>query len=156
MADNRIGEDTRARIRALWPDILFDIASGKQINDTRKKFGITLGQQRAYVESEPGARAEWDKAKEDSADAFFDQVADIAYNPGPDAQSARVRADLFKWLAAKRNPRAYSDKATLDVNVRTVDLTRIIEQANARLAAARAHDVIEGVLVPAGALSDLL
>jgi hypothetical protein len=61
----------------------------------------------------------------------------------------RVHVDTLKWAARIRNPRAYSDKSSIDVNVRTVDLTRIISEANARLAAREAGRVIEGTVLPA-------
>ena len=163
MAENRISEETRARIRQAWPEILADIAGGSLIRDVLKRANITLHMARGYMDSTAGARDEWNQAKADSADAYFDEAAAIAYNPGSDPASARVKADLFKWLAGKRNPRDYSDKATLDVNVRTVDLTRIISEANARLEASRmlgagAGQIIEGqaVRVGADALGELL
>jgi hypothetical protein len=160
MAENRIGEETRARIAAAWPDILADIASGELIRDVLKKNALSLGMVRGYRDSTPGAGDQWNQAKADSADAFFDEAIAIAYNPGVDAASARVKADLFKWLAGKRNPRDYSDKATLDVNVRTVDLTRIITEANARLEASRMlGQTIEGEALRIGRpalLGDLL
>ncbi|HEY5636269.1 MAG TPA: hypothetical protein VIS77_05155, partial [Burkholderiales bacterium] len=79
-----------------------------------------------------------------------DQALEAAHNTGLDPAHARMRVDTLKWAARIRNPRLYGDKAQLDVNVRTVDLTRIIEAANARLAAAqaaRAGHVVEGTLV---------
>jgi hypothetical protein len=99
-----------------------------------------------YRLEDAAADKEWQLAREESADHFADQVGEIANNPGIDSGSARVRMDGYRWLAAKRNPTAYNDKAQLDVNVRTIDLTRIIGDAQARLAASR---VIEGTVIRA-------
>ena len=66
-----------------------------------------------------------------------------------DSAHARTRIDTLKWAARLRNPRDYSDKAQLDVNVRTVDLTRIIEQANQRLANAPRARILEHNQAPA-------
>jgi hypothetical protein len=65
-----------------------------------------------------------------------------------------VHVDTLKWACAKRNPRTYSEKAQLDVNVKTLDLTRIISEANARLANAPRgrvleHDQAHSALLPA-------
>lgn len=109
--------------------------------------GVTADQVRVWRQEDVERIRQWDQAREQSADAYADQVAEIANKPGADSGIARVKIDALKWLASKRNPRAYSDKATLDVNVRTVDLTRIIQDANARLAAARTAHVVEGAVM---------
>ena len=109
-----------------------------------------------------------------SADSFMDEALDIARGDliiGPvldasgspkldrrgdpilirgDSAHARTRIDTLKWAARIRNPRLYGDKAQLDVNVKHVDLTRIIQEANARLAQARAPrtlDVVDAEVV---------
>jgi hypothetical protein len=77
------------------------------------------------------------------------------------AQHARTRIDTLKWAARVRNPRVYSEKQTVDLNVRSVDLTAIIRDANARLAQAREPRLIEQVrdqataMLPIGAESML-
>lgn len=147
---NRIGPETTERIAAAWPDILEQIADGAQVNQAIAEAGFTRGMIRAYLANTPGARAAWDDAREQSADSFMEQALEVANNPTDDAAHARTRIDTLKWAARIRNPRTYSDKAQLDVNVRTVDLTRIIEAANARLAAAQAGRVIEAESVRLG------
>ena len=143
---SRIGPDTAERIRQAWPDLLERIAAGDRVDKSLEALKITRNMVRAYLRDVTGARAEWDDAREASADAYFDELQDVTYNPGSDPAAARVKQQGLMWMAAKRDPRRYSDKAQLDVNVRTIDLTRIIEAANARLASAR---VIEAeVLAP--------
>jgi hypothetical protein len=159
----RISEETRARIAAAWHEILADIADGGIVRDVLKAHGVSLNMIRAFRAGTKDAQAEWDTAKTDSADAFSDEGLELARNPAKiiapgepgnesgtqpliirvDPAFARAHLDFLKWLASKRNPRTYSEKAQLDVNVRTVDLTRIIEAANARIAQARAPRVIE-------------
>jgi hypothetical protein len=94
------------------------------------------------------ARKEWDEAREASADAFFEDAVEITYN-STDPKLARAQVDALLRFAARRDPRRYSERQTLDVNVRAVDLTRIISEANARLAAREAGRVIEGTVLPA-------
>ena len=162
----RIGDATRARIAAAYGDLLDALAAGDEMAPHYTAAGVSADQVRVW-RMEQGASGEretqWQAARQQSADAYADRVAAIAYNPGSDSGIARVQMDAFRWLAAKRNPHYYNDKAQLDVNVRTVDLTRIIQDANARLAAARAvGQVVEGEVLKAGAalaspeLADLL
>lgn len=167
----KISPELAAQVRAAWPALLAKIEGGANIQKAIESVGLKREWIRAFKKLEPGAQAEWDDAREHSADAFTDEGLDIARNPvkiiAPgeegnetgtqpliiriDPAFARVHVDYLKWIAAKRNPRSYSDKAQLDVNVRTVDLTRIISEANARLAG-RVPRVIEAELVPPVAL----
>ena len=148
MAETRISEETRERVRKAWPDVLAGLANGELVRAVLVRHGISDPVKRAFLATEPGAQEDWDRAREASADAFMDQALETANNPTDDAAHARTRIDTLKWAARIRNPRLYGDKQVLDVNVRTVDLTRIIQDANARLAAAREPRVIEGAVIP--------
>lgn len=139
----RIGPETIERLTKAWPDILEGLAAGKLVRDVLAQHGTNADALRAYKSGNPQARAEWDEARERSADAFMDEAIEAAYNRDLDPAHARMRVDTLKWAARIRNPRLYGDKAQLDVNVKTVDLTRIIEAANARLIASQAGRVIE-------------
>jgi hypothetical protein len=133
---NRISEDTAQRIAAAWHAILDAIASGKQVNHTLEAHGISRGMIRAFISADPERRAEWEAAREASADAFMDLALEhaMAAIPQADAAHARTRIDTLKWAARIRNPHAYSDKQQLDVTVKTFDMTQIIADANKRLA----------------------
>jgi hypothetical protein len=151
-------ETTRALIAPVWSNLCARLASGELVRDVLKAYSITSGQQRAYLRDAPGARQEWDDAREASADAYHDEAVtvargdDVANLPegeralrARDPQAARLLVDTLKWAARVRNPRVYSEKQTVDLNVRSVDLTAIIRDANARLAAAREPKLIEQV-----------
>lgn len=142
MANQRISDATRERITAAWAHILGEIAGGAAIKATIEAAGFSTGELRAYRASVANADAEWARAKEESADALADEIREEANNRTADPAFARVRIDALKWLASKRNPRTYSDKMQHDVTVKSVDLTRIISEANARLAG-RAPRVLE-------------
>jgi hypothetical protein len=148
MANLRIGEDTRARIAQAWPGLLSRIAGGGLIGRELQALGVERDSVRAYMASTQDARKEWDEAREASADAFFEDAVEITYN-STDPKLARAQVDALLRFAARRDPRRYSERQTLDVNVRAVDLTRIISEANARLAAREAGRVIEGTVLPA-------
>jgi terminase small subunit-like protein len=151
-----MSQQTRERIAGVWRDILEGIATGEQIRHVLAKYKVSGDMARAYRAMDPQNDRDWTRAKEESADADFDQIKEIANNPEIDPARARVMIDALRWTAGKRNPRVYGDKAQLDVNVRTVDLTQIINAANARIAAQSAGRVLEGVCRPVGALEDLL
>jgi len=144
MANTRISQETRARMFAAWEGILGKVADGALVGKTLESAGFSREMLRAFL-YDPERKKEWDTARELSADAFFDQAQEIANSCDADPKAARVRLQALMWLASKRNPRVYSEKAQLDINVRTLDLTPIISAANARLAASRVPMVIEGV-----------
>ena len=142
----RISDETAARIEKAWPDLLDQLAAGEVMAPHYARHAVSADQVRVWRVREQGRSVEWDAAREQSAEAYADQVAEIINKPGADSGIARVKIDGLKWLASKRNPRGYSDRVDHNVTVRTIDLTRIIEAANARLASAR---VIEAeVLAP--------
>lgn len=162
----RLGDDLRARLAAAWPELLAGIAAGDLVRDVMARLGVQYSHVRAYYLESEALRAEWEAARLESADAFMDEAVQagrckpellrdekgaIVWNQktgepvliAPDAALARVRADTCKWAARIRNPHAYSDRAQLDVNVKTIDLTRIISEANQRLAAREVGRVID-------------
>jgi hypothetical protein len=149
-----------ADISLAWPEILAGLARGDLVRDTLARHGVTEKEKRGYLANNPEARRQWDEAREASADAFNDEALAVARGednprgmsntgsaePGTrirDPQMARLHVDTLKWAARIRNPRLYGDKAQLDVNVRTVDLTAIIRDANARLAQSTRGRLIE-------------
>ena len=135
--NTRISEATRQGIAKAWPAILDGLANGGLIRDALRKAGFSRDAVDEYKRSTPGAKEQWEIAREQSADSFMDEAVATANDRKLDPAHARVKVDTLKWAARIRNPRLYGDKAQLDVNVRTVDLTRIIQDANARLANAR-------------------
>ena len=140
-----ISPEVRAKIAAAWPDMLDRLARGDLVRDIVRDVGVLRQQVDGYKLTTPGAVAEWDTARESSADALWDEAMDNA-RANVDrnlAQHVRTRIDTLKWAARIRNPRLYGDKAQLDVNVKSVDLTKIIQDANARLAAAKQGRIID-------------
>ena len=80
----------------------------------------------------------------DSADAFLDRMVDCMDEATTNAKGARVKANILQWMAEKRDPDKYGQRTRADINVKTVDLTAIIKDANARLAAAKEPRLIQG------------
>ena len=155
----RISDDTRARIAAAWPDLLDALAAGEIMAPHYAKASVTADQVRVWRLEEPQRGTEWDTAREQSADAYADMIAEVASSPMADSAAARVKIQALQWLAGKRNVQRYGDRTAHDVTVKTIDLTRIISDANARLSAAR-QQAIEGEVLrqalPAPELDALL
>ena len=149
--------ELRARVAAAFPDMCARLAAGELVKDILKAHGLERKALSTYVLTDPAYRRAWDEAREASADAFMDEAFETARDPyetviDGDGQSKRVRrdpqqarllVDTLKWAARIRNPRTYSDKSTVDLNVRTVDLTAIIRDANARLSAQQQGRIID-------------
>lgn len=136
----RISEATREKVRKAWPEILAALADGSPVQEVLKRHDLSRYILSAFMASEPDARNEWETAKEVSAEVLFDDLLQMASNRFADIEPTRARAtmDSLKWLAAKRNPKVYSDRSQVDVTVKTIDLTRIIQEANKRLRDGRA------------------
>lgn len=131
---SRISEATREKVRKAWPAILDALAGGSSVSKAIKEHAITYGVISAFIASEPDARTEWETAKEVSAEVLFDDLLELTSSRFESIDPTRARAtmDSLKWLAAKRNPRVYSDRSQVDVNVKTIDLTKIIQEAHKR------------------------
>ena len=164
-----ISEAKIKAIEAAWSDLLERIAGGQLIKDARAVHGFSDNDILAYHKTFPASRLEWDGAKLASAASFMDEALTVARDPfidlgkdsdgkavivRRDASHARTYIDTLKWAARIRNPQAYSDKTQIDMNVRTVDLTAIIRDANARLIASQQGRLIEHEVDNNSATSD--
>lgn len=110
---------------------------------------------RRWVKTNPEFAIIFNEAKEDAADAFAEELIDIADEEVPldergrlDAgvvQKQRLKVDTRKWIASKLKPKSYGDK--LDVahsgNV-SVTRTCFIEQAviEGQLASVAPHQLV--------------
>lgn len=137
----RLSPATIARIEAAWPQILDALACGERLDDSiTKPHGLSLDQVRTYRRTRPERVREWEDALEDSAHALVGKAQHEIEQPLRDQAAvgaARIRAEFYLKLAAKRLPRVYSEKAQIDVNVKHIDLTDAINKAQARIAAWR-------------------
>lgn len=133
----------RELIGGHWPEILKAIAAGARVDKTCEAHGLSRIDVWQYRNGNPELTAQWYDAMKDSADAFLDRMLEEIDGAGKDAKAARVRLTALQWIAEKRDPDRYGQRIRSDVNVKTVDLTAIIKDANARLIAAQQGRVIE-------------
>lgn len=67
----------------------------------------------------PEFAEQYARAKEESADAWAEKIADVAdgtLSGEYDPQAARVAMDGYKWTASKLKPRKYGDKIDANLN----------------------------------------
>jgi hypothetical protein len=153
---SHISPETEAKIAQAWPDILEALARGDRIDLACKAADVKPGSVRVYRVRNPERNKEWELAREESAHAFADKgLAEIErqHKDQVDVASARARADYYKWLASKRLPKVYSEKAQFEVNVRSYDMAQIIAGANARLAARNVR-VLDATTLPTAYITD--
>ena len=112
---NSVSDEMHAKLSAATTDILNGLFAGVTVAATLR---ATIGEHyRAYwwewlnAEGNESIRKLYDRAREQCADAFADQVLDVADTAidSDTASAARVRADARKWLASKLSPSRYGD-----------------------------------------------
>lgn len=95
-----------------------------------------------WLWSKPEFAEQYARAKEDRAESYADEIAEIADNQELDPNSRRVMIDARKWIACKFAPRKYGDKLTvagdkdapLEVK-NTIDVSGLSTAALAEIAA---------------------
>jgi len=99
---------------------------------------------RKWLNENGGFLAKYARAREDQAEALFDEALDIA-REHEDPAKARVVIDTFKWAAGKLKPKKYGDKIEHTVQQDFIpldELRRRIEESKARRAALEAGETI--------------
>jgi hypothetical protein len=139
-----IGPEKRAAIAKAWPDILQRVGAGDRVDHSCAAHGFKRQDLLLFRQGNAELTAAWYDAMKDSADAFLDKLTDVMVESETNAKGARVKASILQWLAEKRDPDKYGQRTRADINVKTVDLTAIIKDANARLAAAKEPRLIQG------------
>lgn len=145
----RISEGTRAKCAAAWDDIMARISGGETVFDACAAHGLTRAMLWAYRADSEQLREAWKDALRDSADALFDEMLATARNSRLDSRHARVKCNALMWAAEKRDPDRYAPRSKHDLTVKTLDLSPILQRAEARLRAAAQHAVDAEIIQPA-------
>jgi hypothetical protein len=107
------------------------IAEGQTLTSACKSLKIKRGSVYNALLRHPQLLDVFALAREANAEAMADETIKIA-DSEKDAQKARVRVDVRKWIARCNNPKKYGEK--LDLNVtQTVDIVGAMSEANARM-----------------------
>ena len=144
----RISAETAAKCAAAWPEALARIRDGELVAKVAEAYGLTRSMLWAYRAGSPELRAEWAEAMHDSADALFEDAIETARSPDVEPRRAQVICNMLTLAAEKRDPERYAQRSRHDVNVKSLDLTPILERAEARLQLAQAAGrVVEGIVL---------
>lgn len=97
-----------------------DIIEGLTYRDMAKKYGCALSTIHAHL-SKPEHSARANEARQISADGYADMAEQVLKEAPADKfelQRARELAHHYRWKAAKRNPKTYSEKVQQEVTVK--------------------------------------
>lgn len=77
-------------------------------------------------------RQNYVRAREEQADTYADEIAEIADRDDLDPNDKRVRIDARKWVAAKLKPKKYSDAVKISGDAEsplTVNIIRLGDES---------------------------
>jgi len=96
--------------------IVQHIAEGGTIRSAADLVGVDQSTITRWLqdESRTAFRTQYAHAREAQADAFADEIVDVARDKVRDPAQARVLIDALKWAAGKRKPKVYGDKVTTE------------------------------------------
>jgi hypothetical protein len=152
----RISRETFAAIESDWLDILDAIADGQTIADVVELKPYSRSSVYAFRrESTQDVRNAFHDAVKESAQADMDTLRATISSEDLDPRHARNRINGLMWLIEKKDPDRYGQRVRADFNVKTLDLNRIIADANDRLALHQAS-TIEGVAIVVPELASLM
>ena len=152
----RISRETFAAIESDWIDILDAIADGQTIGDVCETKPYSRSAVYAFRRESPQlVRDSFHDAMKESAQADMDELRRTISNEDLDPRHARNKINGLMWLIEKKDPDKYGQRVRADFNVKTLDLNKIIADANARL---EAHEAltIEGVATAVPELAALM
>jgi hypothetical protein len=109
--------------------IVILITQGKSISKACKEVGIATSSYMLWLSRSEQYARDHARAMESRADVIFEEIIEIADSTEDDIimsdegkpitnhnviQRDRLRVDARKWIAAKMNPKKYSDKYSVD------------------------------------------
>src|SRR5262245_17453262 len=97
---------------------------------------------RRWLREREEFRLQYARAREDQADAFVDQIVNIA-DSAQDANLARVQIDARKWAAGKLRPKVYGDKAAIEFGDKTLNAAGSWIDNIARLSKLAAQEALQ-------------
>lgn len=152
----RISAETFEAIENDWLDILDAIADGQTIGDVCDVKPYTRSSVYAFRRESPqSVRDAFHDAMKESAQADMDTLRATISNSDLDPRHARNKINGLMWLIEKKDPDKYGQRVRADFNVKTIDLNKIIGDANARLAM-HASTIIDSTATPVLSLESLL
>jgi hypothetical protein len=92
-----------------------------------------------WAATNPEFQQQYARARDASADAFADRVANVAWmaeEGQTDPQAAKVAMDGYKWVAARRNPKKYGERMQVSgPDEKPIETAPVISASDAVVAA---------------------
>lgn len=97
------------------------ISGGATVKEAASTFGIDRVTLWRWKEETDDLRNLYARARDQSADADEDEAVEVARQSlqaqsAEEVQAARLLVDTLKWRAAKRRPKEYGDKQSIEVS----------------------------------------
>ena len=83
-----------------------------------------------WIRNEDGFLEQYQRAREDQADHYADQIIEIA-DSTEDPAKARVQIDARKWVSSKLKPKSYGDKLEVEAVITTYEIPTDSDPASA-------------------------
>lgn len=139
--------------QAMWVDVICTmVADGSTILDVSKVLGCSVSTVVARATCTPEAAERYARARDASSDALEAEIMAAARNVDrSNANAERVKIDALKWVAAKRAPKRFGERAQVDhtssdgsmtpkAAAAPLDLSKLSTEALEELAKAMAPD----------------
>jgi hypothetical protein len=123
----------KIKLDSYWRQMCEHIESGGSLREWCRKKGTPdfSTVKRALRDCGGEYRAQYARAREDSADASHDRILDTAKkvtDGSLEPDRARIEIDARKWSAGRMKPKKYGDRIFNDVNAK-VDMSATISPA---------------------------
>ena len=139
MAQPKIFDDEK-----IWGAILEQMANGHSLSAILRQPNYpSYSWCKQKLRDDNELRRRYEIAIEDRADRLADELIALAYTPIPEGldgrgasafiNSLRLRVDVLKWSASKLRPRVYGDKLEMSVTHEQISITKVLEEARARV-----------------------
>jgi hypothetical protein len=120
------------------------VAEGQTLRQIAAHYGVTSGAIMRWVGLTPESRNQYARAREAAADLFEAEIIEAAMAASPESAPAdRVKIDALKWVAARRAPKKYGDRQSLEMtgaNGGPIVTRDVSDLTDAQLAALIADD----------------
>ena len=102
--------------QSMWVDVICTmVADGSTILEVSKVLGCSVSTVVARATCTPEAVERYARARDASSDALEAEIMEAARNVNrADANAQRVKIDALKWVAAKRAPKRFGERAQVD------------------------------------------
>jgi hypothetical protein len=95
--------------------ILDELAEGRSLRSICRESGMpSVSTVMRWASEDLEFQEQYARAREAGSDAMAEDIQDISDDGSLDPNDRRIRIDARKWLLAKRQPKKYGDKQTLE------------------------------------------